>query len=110
MYSIRKNKYPTWKRNDIILAYNDRLPAWVFTTEDYYLNKERQSLISTFYIRTPGTDKKSQNYYEQTDSEIYKLEKLSYTWYELSEDYEWTDRAKIKIFDSKDAYERYGQN
>ena len=52
--------YPTWKRNDIILAYNDPLPDWVFTTEDSYLrHKERQSFISTFYIRIPGTDKKS---------------------------------------------------
>ena len=59
LYSILKNKYPTWKRNEIILAYNDPLPEWVFTTEDSYLrNKERQSFISTFYIRTPGTDKK----------------------------------------------------
>ena len=60
LYSILKNKYPTWKRNDIILAYNDPLPDWVFTTENSYLrHKERQSFISTFYIRTPGNDLKS---------------------------------------------------
>ena len=53
----------SYQRNDIILAYNDPLPDWVFTTEDSYLrHKERQSFISTFYIRTPGNDIKSQNY------------------------------------------------
>ena len=108
MYSILKNKYPTWKRNDIILAYNDPLPDWVFTTEDSYLrHKERQSFISTFYIRTPGTDISTQNIYKQVDSEIYKLETLSETWYEAAKDGGWSDRARIKIFDSKDAYEKY---
>ena len=63
LYSILKNKYPTWKRNNIILAYNDPLPDWVFTTEDSYLrHKERQSFVSTFYIRTPGMDIKYPNF------------------------------------------------
>ena len=47
------------ERNNIVLAYNDPRPDWVFTTEDSYL-RDKESFISTFYIRTPGTDNKSE--------------------------------------------------